>query len=69
MAPRARYLGYNQSKAPKPPDYSIPEAVTMRAFEASGNSWALAFCRLLKQDGKCYRDFIAACARPLGNVS
>ena len=47
--------------APKAPDYSTPEAVTLRAFERGSNpTWTLRMFRFLLTDGKVYRDFRAA---------
>ena len=46
---------------PKSPDYSTPEAVTMRAFEKGLHpSWTVPMYRLLRADGKVYRDFMTA---------
>ena len=56
--------GSARQAVPKPPDYSTPEAVTLRAYErGEAPAWTVAIYRLLLQNGKLYREFQAALAR------
>lgn len=53
-----------KQSVPKPPDYSTPEAITLRAYERGETpSWTVSIYRLLLQNGKVYREFQAAIAR------
>lgn len=51
--------------APKSPDYSTPEKITLRAYErgAASSGWVRATLALLRTDGQVYRDFRAALAK------
>ena len=54
----------DRTVAPKSPDSSTTEAVTLRAFERGDNpKWTIRMYRLFQKDGQLSRDFTAAMAK------